>query len=145
MADRVAVMHEGEVLQVASPVELYERPVSHFVADFIGEMNFLEGTGSGDRFEVPGVGIFAVAGGVGSARFLGIRPEKLAIGDESSTNQITGSVIDVSFYGALTHCVIEVPGLDQPLRANVTGPLQLPVGAAVTVGWEPADAVALDH
>lgn len=44
MADRIAVMHEGKLLQVASPEEIYEQPASKFVADFIGRTNLLEGT-----------------------------------------------------------------------------------------------------
>jgi spermidine/putrescine transport system ATP-binding protein len=44
MSDRIAVMHEGHVLQVGSPAEIYEQPTNRFVADFIGESNFLEGT-----------------------------------------------------------------------------------------------------
>lgn len=43
MSDRIAVMHQGRVLQVGTPTEIYERPSSRFVADFIGESNFLEG------------------------------------------------------------------------------------------------------
>jgi spermidine/putrescine transport system ATP-binding protein len=44
MSDRIAVMHQGRVLQVGTPTEIYERPDCRFVADFIGETNFLEGT-----------------------------------------------------------------------------------------------------
>jgi spermidine/putrescine transport system ATP-binding protein len=44
MSDRIAVMHQGRVLQVGQPVEIYEDPANRFVADFIGESNFLEGT-----------------------------------------------------------------------------------------------------
>ena len=144
MADRIAVMNEGDILQVASPVELYERPATHFVADFIGEMNFIPGTVSDGAFEVPGVGRFDLADRDGVGEWLGIRPEKLVIGDRTA-NRLEGSVVDVSFYGALTHCLVQVPGLDEPLRANVSGPLQLPVGATVKVGWNPAEAILLSR
>lgn len=43
MSDRIAVMHQGQVLQVGTPIEIYEYPTSRFVADFIGETNFLTG------------------------------------------------------------------------------------------------------
>ncbi len=142
MADRVAVMHDGRVLQIASPVELYERPATHFVADFIGEMNFLCGSFETGRFVVPGVGSFRHPSPAPGARWLGIRPEKLSIGADGD-NQLEGSVIDVSFYGALTRCVVAVPGLDQPVRVNVSGPLQLRVGTVVALSWNAADAVAL--
>lgn len=142
MADRVAVMHDGRVLQIATPVELYERPATHFVADFIGEMNFLSGSFETDRFVVPGVGSFRPPSPAPGARWLGIRPEKLSIG-VGGDNQLEGSVIDVSFYGALTHCVVAVAGLDQPVRVNVSGPLQLRVGTVVALSWKAVDAVVL--
>jgi len=143
MADRVAVMHHGRVLQVASPVELYEKPSSFFVADFIGEMNFLEGSLQGDRFVVPGVGSFAAEGQASEVRWLAVRPEKLLINPTEAANRLDGTVVDVSFYGALTHCVVSVPGLQTPLRANVTGPLALTPGATVTLGWNPSDSITL--
>ena len=43
MSDRIAVMNQGQVLQVDDPITIYEKPVSRFVADFIGESNFLQG------------------------------------------------------------------------------------------------------
>jgi spermidine/putrescine transport system ATP-binding protein len=43
MSDRIAVMNQGKLLQVGSPTEIYERPSSRFVADFIGEANFIDG------------------------------------------------------------------------------------------------------
>ena len=43
MSDRIAVMDKGKVLQIGSPEEIYERPTTRFVADFIGETNFLDG------------------------------------------------------------------------------------------------------
>jgi spermidine/putrescine transport system ATP-binding protein len=44
MSDRIAVMHSGQILQIGTPIEVYERPNCRFVADFIGETNFIEGT-----------------------------------------------------------------------------------------------------
>ncbi|MER3485129.1 MAG: spermidine/putrescine ABC transporter ATP-binding protein [Chloroflexota bacterium] len=62
MSDRIAVMSEGRILQVGTPAEIYERPNSRFVADFIGQTNFLEGTciqqvGGECEIDVPGVGV----------------------------------------------------------------------------------------
>ena len=77
MADRIAVMHLGRVLQMASPQELYARPVDHFVAAFIGKMNFLPGRVVGGRVEVDGVGrSCGVAGhGTPARGWLAVRPE----------------------------------------------------------------------
>src|SRR5690606_34645065 len=91
MADRIAVMSEGKVLQVGAPDDIYERPTSRFVADFIGETNFVDGvleSGSG------GVGVVRLPGGrslkgmlrdpdvkVGEEVALALRPEKLEVLD----------------------------------------------------------------
>jgi spermidine/putrescine transport system ATP-binding protein len=52
MSDRIAVMHQGKVLQVGSPTEIYERPLRRFVADFIGDTNFFEGVVEGQEEEL---------------------------------------------------------------------------------------------
>src|SRR3546814_2080263 len=49
MSDRIAVMDQGHILQIGAPTEIYEHPQRHFVADFIGETNFLQG-----RIEIAG-------------------------------------------------------------------------------------------
>lgn len=90
MSDRIAVMSQGKVLQVGTPTEIYERPTCRFVADFIGETNFVEGTvaategpvGSdvcvalttGEGLTVRGVSPRPIA--AGARAMLSIRPEK---------------------------------------------------------------------
>ena len=61
MADRIAVLDHGRVLQVATPRELYHQPVDHFVAAFIGKMNFLAGDVSGDTIATAGLGALPVS------------------------------------------------------------------------------------
>ncbi|RRR75460.1 MAG: ABC transporter ATP-binding protein [Candidatus Viridilinea halotolerans] len=85
MSDRIAVMNQGKVLQVGSPTEIYERPTCRFVADFIGETNFIEGQvvahdggyatiQSHDGLELRGVTPRPVS--VGAHATLSLRPEK---------------------------------------------------------------------
>jgi spermidine/putrescine transport system ATP-binding protein len=84
MSDRIAVMHEGRVLQIGSPTEIYERPTCRFVADFIGETNFLDG-------EVVGRENGQVA--------VKIRPEltvRVPAGEEGPTNAPKKSVYLIS-------------------------------------------------
>lgn len=89
MADRIAVMNEGEVLQVGRADEIYERPVDRFVADFIGETNFIDGALRAKRGNV---GQLELKGGrmlegilrdpeveVGGAATLAVRPEKIEL------------------------------------------------------------------
>jgi spermidine/putrescine transport system ATP-binding protein len=89
MADRIAVMNLGEALQVGAPEEIYERPHTRFVADFIGETNFIKGrlcerNGSKGYVELTGghrVGAVLDDPGinVGSEVTVAIRPEKLTV------------------------------------------------------------------
>jgi spermidine/putrescine transport system ATP-binding protein len=90
MADRIAVMHNGRVLQIGSPEEIYETPTTQFVADFIGETNFVRGklTERGDPFGVvmvDDVPVKAVVASpelaVGSTVTVAIRPEKINLFD----------------------------------------------------------------
>jgi spermidine/putrescine transport system ATP-binding protein len=88
MSDRIAVMRDGVVLQVGTPMEIYERPYNRFVADFIGETNFIPGRISslGDPLRVSladGIQVLAEQGetdlNLGQAAVVSIRPEKISL------------------------------------------------------------------
>ncbi|MCB9436651.1 MAG: ABC transporter ATP-binding protein [Anaerolineales bacterium] len=88
MADRIAVMNKGELLQVGSPETIYEKPTTRFVADFIGETNFVEGSLHSlgtpyGRVLVEGATLDAVLGEVtaeiGDTVTVAIRPEKIGV------------------------------------------------------------------
>jgi len=129
MADRIAVMNFGEVLQVGRADEIYERPMGRFVADFIGETNFLAGVlegKSGPNGRVRLAGGTVLAGvlrdqevSVGSEVALALRPEKLAVesaaaGDlpplGSSHSELPGKVAGVHYLGTDARYLIEVAG-----------------------------------
>ncbi len=83
LADRISVMHKGEIVQAASPIEVYRNPAAEFVAGFIGNppMNFLPATPNGDgRWNVAGQQMAGPARNAGALNFA-IRPEDLAPGD----------------------------------------------------------------
>src|SRR5689334_1778715 len=90
VADRIAVMDQGRLMQVATPAEIYEQPNSRWVADFIGEVTIIEG-----RMSVPGtiesaLGPIAVAGRdsvTGKTMWLALRPEKIRIGPDRPTGE----------------------------------------------------------
>src|SRR5205823_3221053 len=92
LSDRVAVMRDGRVLQVATPKELYERPTTRFVADFVGTNNFIAGVChgvAGDEMMVDTpLGVLrarAAAGIAPNARcVLAVRPENVALGGDSA-------------------------------------------------------------
>lgn len=100
VADRMAVMDFGEVLQVGSPEEVYRRPNCRTVAEFIGETNV---------FEQGELGEFR---GEGTGDLVSIRPEALRFQNEATgqSNSLTGRVVETAYLGALVHYEVEVAG-----------------------------------
>ena len=127
MSDRIAVMSEGQVLQVDTPERLYERPVSREVADFIGTMNFVEGEVQGmDNGTVTAdAGPLGRVSGVsehrlsrGSRVLIAIRPEKIAVSrtkPEGELNVVRGRVAAASYLGDRSHLRVDVSGLGAPI------------------------------
>ncbi len=152
MSDRIAVMFEGEIAQLADPEDLYRRPATKRVADFIGVMNFLPAT-AGARLEVAGLGavdpagVFAPQGAVSGACCVGLRPETLSLlyeGEEARVREATGIIDEVVYYGDMTYYDVRLDGLDAPVRLsmrNVVGRDVLDVGAPARVAWDPAAMV----
>ncbi len=106
MADRVALMHAGEIVQCGAPRDLYENPGSRFVADFIGVTNFFEGAITDGGLSVTGLGLLkgTVPGGasIGARASLAVRPERLSISVDQPTaaeNRLQGRVVDVAYHG----------------------------------------------
>jgi putrescine transport system ATP-binding protein len=115
MADRIAIMDKGEVMQVATPAEIYEAPASRFVADFVGSVNLFEGkiasrdaqgarieTGNGFVIETENAGDAPA----GSQVWFAIRPEKLRVSsrrpERSDINALEGEVWDIGYLGDMT-------------------------------------------
>ncbi|MBY5815598.1 ABC transporter ATP-binding protein [Rhizobium sp. 25PS6] len=115
MADRIAVMSHGKVVQVATPAEIYEAPNSRFVADFIGDVNIFDGkvasSGNG-TVEMAIDGGFSVrvaaseTPSAGSAVGFAIRPEKMRVGRtppaNASVNAARGELWDIAYLGDMT-------------------------------------------
>lgn len=106
IADRVGVMSNGRLEQLAPPRELYENPVNAFVAGFIGTVNRLEVRGLSDgRWQVLGRTVRGnVTGTEGSKEIAAIRPEQLAIDPVADG---TSHVVSVSFLGATTRVIVD--------------------------------------
>jgi ABC-type sugar transport system ATPase subunit len=149
MADRIVVLNKGEVMQVGAPMELYTRPATRFVAEFIGapRMNLFEGTvtESGDAASFPGGGrvSFEVADlSPGSAVTVGLRPEALRPGEEGGAG-IAAEVEVVEHLGAeaLVYCKGELPGT---VIARTEGTTALTPGDRVRLAYEPAAVHVFD-
>jgi spermidine/putrescine ABC transporter ATP-binding subunit len=136
MADRIAVMADGRVQQVATPLELYRRPRNLFVADFIGTSNLLGGRSTGEAFHSDELGEVPLAGSAASGPVhLVIRPEDVRVTAGDADGPLRGQVADVQFKGGSTQVAIDVPGLGRPFLATVSGASPLVRGEPVTLGW----------
>ena len=145
LSDRIAVMHAGRVEQLGSPREIYERPATRFVAEFIGASTVLRGHGAAaDRVTLPGGETLRVLGlsGIraGEAIELAIRPERIRLAGGEGENVMDGRVIGVVYQGLQTEFTVEVGG-GQRLLVFVAepAPTVLAVGQALRLHL-PADA-----
>ncbi len=121
MADGVAVLKDGAVIQVGPPRELYERPTSRFVADFLGETNFIQGTlapSSNGAWQIDtavGTLISRQSGGdhasaPGSVT-CSLRPEAVRIVDTpAAENAMTGKRVETIYLGEVAQHIVELPG-----------------------------------
>lgn len=154
ICDRVAVMNDGVVQQVGSPIELYERPANLFVAGFLGAANILQGvvagTGADRIFDLGGgarLPIPADATVPAGARLV-FRPQDAVLSSLAAPAEgraaVPGRVLQREFLGSVLRHTVQVGGatvdVDAPFRV---GDSPLPVGAEVLVGLAPATALWL--
>jgi spermidine/putrescine transport system ATP-binding protein len=154
MSDRIAVMNQGRVLQVGTPEEIYEQPADRFVADFIGETNFLEGQVKGRRAGEAAVVVDGVLTlhapmergvGMGDDVTVAIRPEKISIHAEPpDPRAVPGVVQEVVYTGTDTRYLVRltestiVTVRQQNVGLGTT--VCFPLGAQVYLHWQPESA-----
>jgi putrescine transport system ATP-binding protein len=113
LADRIGVMNQGKLVQVAAPPEIYEQPNSRWVAQFVGDVNLIEGkvtsADAGGVLIESAIGRLrvkhAAEAGVGDTVFVALRPEKLRISCEAppgEENRIAGQVWDIGYLGDIS-------------------------------------------
>ena len=157
MADRIAVMDHGRLIQVASPREIYERPNSRWVAEFIGEINLLEGVvaragANGIEVDTP-AGMIAASSGSAQpdARvFVAIRPEKIALRKASGTETqggLAGTVSEAGYLGDFTRYAVTLGcGLTLKVSAANAGhdaAQTFAIGERVLLSWPVEPALVL--
>lgn len=161
MSDRIAVMFEGSIGQMADPETLYRRPNSRKVAEFIGKMNLMPGHVSSIAnkisVEVAGLGRAeigldqATGGAMVGETLVGIRPETLAIlfdGETTDRRVAQGTVDEVVYYGDMTYYDVRLPGIEKPLTIsmkNLIGRPVLEVGVPTNVIWDERSLVVLSR
>jgi ABC-type Fe3+/spermidine/putrescine transport system ATPase subunit len=134
LSDRIAVMRAGRIEQIGTPEEIYRRPRSRFVAEFIGESNFFPAALAGEH------------GGPGGVVM--VRPESVRISRDEGF--VAGEVLHTSFLGSFTRVAIRCEGCADPVLAELhgsstTAPEELAPGRRVQLSWEPEDAVAIEE
>ena len=141
MADRIGVMHAGRLMQVGTPAEVYERPNSRLVAEFLGAANVLPIVVRNGRIELAGGMPIEIATAPPSdAAWLAIRPERMTLGATDAANRVAGVVVQRSYAGeTLTHLVRLADG--STLRATVAlrqglNAAQAGIGDTVTLSWD---------
>jgi iron(III) transport system ATP-binding protein len=155
LSDRVAVMREGRVLQVGVPRDLYERPRSRFVADFVGTNNLIPGTAV--RTEGEWLLVETAIGPLrarpmgalapGQPCVLALRPENVTVGGSGPDgNRVRGRIVLASYLGNTLRYDVEAPGV--ALKADIRDPWHheaLPVGTEVTLAFPPSVTLVLPH
>jgi iron(III) transport system ATP-binding protein len=154
LADRIVVMNRGRIEQVGSPADVYERPRSRFVNDFVGSMNALQGVVADvDEFRVVvRCGEQVICGHLaadlhlarGDAATVTMRPEKLSIQMESepgSINQWAARVVGAVYYGDHREYQVEID--DQPLTLTTPTSMNVARGTRVFVTCDPSEVVVI--
>ncbi len=144
MSDRIAVMRSGRILQVGSPRDIYNHPVDRFVADFIGETNFLSGTAEGAQVRLTsGDLVSAPLNGRHGEITLAVRPEQIRLCASGEPGSLRATIADTVYFGTDTHCHVALNDgteIVARLQSPPSGDVGLVQGAAVGLRFEP-DAV----
>jgi putative spermidine/putrescine transport system ATP-binding protein len=158
ISDRIGVMRAGRLEQVGTSHEMYPRPRTRFVAEFLGDANLLDGTAATDG----ATAWVELAGGknvtiseldsacIGRPVSVVVRAETIRIDGAATAigtpNEFPGTVILRAFEGAAMYYEVDVPGLSSRLKVTAQAAVRHQVfeqGDAVRVGWEPADTPTL--
>ncbi len=145
MSDRIVLMRQGRIAQVGTPRDLYDRPASRYVADFIGDTNLLPGTvvesaGGLTTLRLDGLtlrGVSDTALAPGAEAWLTVRPEAIDIAGGAAPaghNTVTGTVADAVYAGSALRLHVALPG-GRRVVANVPSGTATTSGATVTLTW----------
>lgn len=155
MSDRIVVMNKGQIEQVGTPTEIYEAPISPFVASFIGESNLFTGTLIGEEAEIA----YIELGGskvpipntkgvkVGEEVQLAIRPERVKLLLQSEGDiMLSGTCIERIYVGSYIKTVVLLADGQQVIvhQSPEVGD-SIAVGSKVYIGWDPKKAVVMSQ
>lgn len=139
VADRIAVMDHGKIIQIATPPEIYEQPASRYVADFIGDINIMEGrvastndtgatlTHNGSDLTITTQSDRLQTLSTGDTTYFAIRPEKVRLSfdkPETTSNAVEGEVYDIAYLGDVSVYHVKIAS-GQVLRATIANATRL--------------------
>ena len=144
IATRIGLLHHGRLEQVGTPAEVYERPATRYVAEFMGASNIFPAMADAHGVKIDGIGPVMAPTAPPGPLYVALRPERLALGTQHA-NVVTGTIERSAYRGAAIEHLVRLPGgpallVSEPLHAGLGTPRAL--GAAVQVCW-PAEACIL--
>ena len=161
MSDRIAVMDIGNIAQLDTPEILYNRPVSRYVANFVGTMNFLDfkiidELNDGLELEVESLGRVKVDWDqiprkYGPNSVIGMRPERFTVLSDKHTPQsrtTRGTIVNNQYFGDMTYYDVMLEGSSKELTISMRNSdmnVQFTIGDQVDVGWDAASLLVLDE
>jgi spermidine/putrescine ABC transporter ATP-binding subunit len=136
MADRMAILKDGKLLQCDTPEAVYEAPTDRFVANFIGVMNFIDGRVIAGRFEASGLSL-PVSEMVDGPATLAVRPENIAV--TGTGDGIAGTIVDVAYHGLDRVLHVRIDASPTPLQVRVPAQAAVPhaVGDRIQLAMRP--------
>lgn len=155
LSDRIVVMDRGKIAQIGTPTELYDRPASPYVADFIGATNIIpsaeiDSDQQGTVYRIGSKGALkgpTTAAGRGTQITIGIRPERICLQATAQANALQCRVMETLFHGNRLRVELQVEGLSVPLFADFArqGPaMSFAPSQEVNVYIDPADVMVFE-
>jgi putrescine transport system ATP-binding protein len=158
VADRIAVMDRGRIVQIGPPAEIYEQPNSRYVAEFVGDVNLIEAKVAARNrdglalatplFDRP-IRVGAARAKVGDVVWLALRPEKIAVAAgrprASGVHAVAGKVEDIGYLGDVStyHVRLENGALFKVTKPNLSRAAPFAAGDRVWLAWAPNAGVVL--
>ena len=141
LGDRIVVMEHGRVAQIGKPRDIYQRPATRFVAEFIGTMNRLTGSMNNGRFTCKAGGIAWPEAPTNATEIL-FRPEDIRVVESGEATGLKGTVAAAFFLGDRTRLFVDV-GEAQPLVIESTARRDFSHGDAVGLAIDPRGLLVL--
>jgi len=158
MSDRIAVFNHGRIVQVDAAEKIYDAPATPFIADFVGESNFLSGKVAdiADGYarldgDAPLRGLCGADCVLGASAVMVVRPERIQIAPDTPSaqpaeNSVAGKVSDIIYLGQARKYLVDIaPGVEFSVlqQSGAKDAFDMPVGKAVRLSWRAEDAVIL--